>query len=210
MSNVLLEDIFSVAFEKTVPHKKTIAEATMNDIPHEIDDVVHKLKDLRFDMEELIKTWEKANMDLVPLHEILNGINSLIEVVYNNGAKLADQQIGVVSKESALKEVDSENNNPDVVNNSNEQNKDNDNWKIIELSDVLDMLKQPEHEMLNRAFKRGVRNVREDRPVGVSGEIETVFISPDENLKIMFKGLAEPIFIYKDGGISGSAWRKLK
>lgn len=210
MSNVLLEDIFSVAFEKTVPHKKTITEATMNDIPHEIDDVVHKLKDLRFDMEELIKTWEKANMDLVPLHEILNGINSLIEVVYNNGAKLADQQIGVVSKESALKEVDSENNNPDVVDNSDEQNKDKDNWKIIELSDVLDMLKQPEHEMLNRAFKRGVRNVREDRPVGVSGEIETVFISPDENLKIMFKGLAEPIFIYKDGGISGSAWRKLK
>lgn len=210
MSNVLLEDIFSVAFEKTVPHKKTITEATMNDIPHEIDDVVHKLKDLRFDMEELIKTWEKANMDLVPLHEILNGINSLIEVVYNNGAKLADQQIGVVSKESALKEVDSENNNPDVVDNSDEQNKDKDNWKIIELSDVLDMLKQPEYEMLNRAFKRGVRNVREDRPVGVSGEIETVFISPDKNLKIMFKGLAEPIFIYKDGGISGSAWRKLK
>lgn len=209
MSKVLLEDIFSEAFEKAIPHKKTITEATMNDIPHEIDDVVHQLKSIRFDMEELIKTWEKANMDLAPLHEILNGVNSLIEVVYNNGAKLADQQIGVVSKESTLKEVDTENaNNVEVSNTKAEDN--DDGWVAIELSDVLDMLKLPENELLNRAFKRGIRNVREDRPAGVSGEIETVFISPDNNLKVTFKGLAEPIFIYKDGGISGSAWRKLK
>ncbi len=216
MSKELLEGIFNAAFVKTPSLKKSLTEATMNDIPHEIDDVVHCLKQLRFDMEELHKTWEQAQMNLAPLDNIILGLNSLIKTVYSEGAKLADQQVGVDQRESALKEVevkeDSDNLNQDMTQDlpESEENNQEDDWKLVEMVEVMDMLDVPENAYLKKAFKRGAKAVREHRPVGTTGEITKVFVSPIGNMKLEFDGMEKPIFVYKDGGISGEAWRSLK
>lgn len=73
--------------------KQYLSEATMSDIPHEIDDQIHKLKDMRFDLEETEKNWKLAGLDTKPLLDVINSINGLIENMYNNGAKLADQEV---------------------------------------------------------------------------------------------------------------------
>lgn len=73
--------------------KQYLTEATMSDIPHEIDDQIHKLKDMRFDLEETQKNWNLAGMDTNPLSEIIEEINKLIEVMYAKGANLANQTI---------------------------------------------------------------------------------------------------------------------
>lgn len=70
-----------------------LKEATMSDIPHEIDDQIHKLKDMRFDLEETQKNWKLAGLDTTPLSNVITGINELIHSMYNNGAKLADQEV---------------------------------------------------------------------------------------------------------------------
>lgn len=202
MSKDLLAEVFSVAFNDS--KKSTVFEAKMNDIPHEIDDVVHKLKDIRFDMEELKKTWEMANMDLAPLDSILEGINSLIKSVYNNGAVLADQNIGSINRESSLKEEDKLEDDPN--NSDQDENTDSvddeDGWKEIKLIDVLNLLKHTENELLERAFKRGVRLVRNKKSDDAIGEIQKVFISPEGNLKIMFKDVNVALYAYVDGGIA--------
>lgn len=76
-----------------ISFKKFLKEATMSDIPHEIDDQIHKLKDMRFDLEETEKNWKLAGLDTKPLLDVINSINGLIENMYNNGAKLADQEV---------------------------------------------------------------------------------------------------------------------
>lgn len=73
--------------------KKYLAEATMSDIPHEIDDQIHKLKDMRFELEETEKNWKLAGLDTKPLLDVITSINNLIENMYSNGAKLADQEV---------------------------------------------------------------------------------------------------------------------
>lgn len=214
MSNALLEGIFDVAFTKSPSLKKEkLTEATMNDIPHEIDDVVHCLKNLRFDMEELHKTWEQAQMDLAPLDNIILGLNSLIKTVYTEGAKLADQKVGVNQRESALVEVgvkEEESNESETSLPEENTNGPTDEWKLMEMTEVMDMLDVPENVYLKKAFKRGAKAVREHRPSDTTGEIKKVFVSPIGNMKLEFDGIEKPIFIYKDGGISGEAWRSLK
>lgn len=73
--------------------KNFLKEATMSDIPHEIDDQIHKLKDMRFELEETEKNWKLAGMDTNPLSDIISEINKLIEVMYAKGANLANQTI---------------------------------------------------------------------------------------------------------------------
>ena len=95
----LVESLYSGALKKVqkkkVVESKTLAEATMNDIPHEIDDVVHDLAANRTRMEDLRKTWEAAHFaDLTPLDAIIKGLEELTKLVYDNGALLADQLIG--------------------------------------------------------------------------------------------------------------------
>ena len=70
-----------------------LTEATLSDIPHEIDDQIHNLKDMRFDTEETKKNWDLAGMDTQPLEDIKDEINNLISVMYQKGAELADQEI---------------------------------------------------------------------------------------------------------------------
>ena len=75
----LVESLYSGALKKVqkkkVVESKTLAEATMNDIPHEIDDVVHDLAANRTRMEDLRKTWEAAHFaDLTPLDAIIKGL----------------------------------------------------------------------------------------------------------------------------------------
>jgi len=82
-----------------------LSEATMSDIPHEIDDQIHTLKDMRFDIEETEKNWDLAGMDTKPMDNIKNSINDLIEIMYQNGAELADQEIAkTISKSEEDKE----------------------------------------------------------------------------------------------------------
>lgn len=73
--------------------ESTLTEATMADIPHEIDDQIHTLKDMRFDVEETQKNWDLAGMDTKPMDDITSEINNLISVMYQKGAELADQEI---------------------------------------------------------------------------------------------------------------------
>lgn len=73
--------------------ESTLIEATMSDIPHEIDDQIHTLKDMRFDVEETQKNWDLAGMDTKPMDDITSEINNLISVMYQKGAELADQEI---------------------------------------------------------------------------------------------------------------------
>jgi len=73
--------------------ESTLTEATMADIPHEIDDQIHTLKDMRFDIEQTQKNWDLAGMDTTPMDDITSEINHLVSVLYQKGAELADQEI---------------------------------------------------------------------------------------------------------------------
>ncbi len=72
---------------------ESITEAVMNDIPHEIDDQIHTLKDMRFDLEQTQKNWNIAGLKTEPMDEILKNIDDLIASLYQNGAKMADDEI---------------------------------------------------------------------------------------------------------------------
>ena len=76
-----------------VVSESTLTEATMSDIPHEIDDQIHTLKDMRFDIEQTQKNWDLAGMDTTPMDDITSEINHLVSVLYQKGAELADQEI---------------------------------------------------------------------------------------------------------------------
>ena len=84
--------------------KEYLKEATMSDIPHEIDDQIHKLKDMRFELEETQKNWKLAGMDTNPLSDIISEINKLIEVMYSKGANLANQAIKESNKMKSFKQ----------------------------------------------------------------------------------------------------------
>ena len=73
--------------------ESTLTEAKMADIPHEIDDQIHTLKDMRFDIEQTQKNWDLAGMDTTPMDDINSEINHLVSVLYQKGAELADQEI---------------------------------------------------------------------------------------------------------------------
>lgn len=86
--------------------KESITEAVMNDIPHEIDDQIHTLKDMRFDLEQTKKNWNIAGVDTQPMDKVLSDIDGLIASLYQNGAKMADDEISKGSSEE--KEVEQE------------------------------------------------------------------------------------------------------
>ena len=86
--------------------KESITEAVMNDIPHEIDDQIHTLKDMRFELEQTKKNWNIAGVDTQPMDKVLSDIDGLIASLYQNGAKMADDEISKGSSEE--KEVEQE------------------------------------------------------------------------------------------------------
>lgn len=101
--NSLVGNLFESALKRAQKKKvveskndsKALTEATMNDIPHELDDVVHELAELRTKLEDLHKTWEAAGFaNLAPLDEITKGVEALTKLVYDNASLLADQEIG--------------------------------------------------------------------------------------------------------------------
>lgn len=73
--------------------ESTLTEATMNDIPHEIDDPIHILKDMRFELEQTQRNWDLAGVKTEPMDEILSNIDDLIANLYQNGAKMADDEL---------------------------------------------------------------------------------------------------------------------
>ena len=70
-----------------------VTEAVMNDIPHEIDDQIHTLKDMRFELEQTKKNWDIAGVETQPMDEVLSNIDGLIASLYQNGAKMTDDEI---------------------------------------------------------------------------------------------------------------------
>jgi hypothetical protein len=89
-----------------VVSESTLTEATMSDIPHEIDDQIHTLKDMRFDVEETQKNWDLAGMDTKPMDDITSEINKLISVMYQKGAELADQEIAKSISDTEEEEIE--------------------------------------------------------------------------------------------------------
>jgi len=83
--------------------EESLVEATMNDLPHEIDEPIHALKDIRFDLEQTEKNWDLAGIETEPLDDILANIDDLVAKIYKNGAKLADEQLDAASEESEEK-----------------------------------------------------------------------------------------------------------
>lgn len=73
--------------------KEFVTEAVMNDIPHEIDDQIHTLKDMRFELEQTKKNWNIAGVETQPMDQVLKDIDGLIASLYQNGAKMADDEI---------------------------------------------------------------------------------------------------------------------
>lgn len=90
--------------EATMP----ITEAVMNDIPHEIDDQIHTLKDMRFELEQTKKNWDIAGVETQPMDEVLTNIDGLIASLYQNGAKMADDEISKGSSETQEPEKEEE------------------------------------------------------------------------------------------------------
>ena len=80
--------------------ESTITEAVMNDIPHEIDDQIHTLKDMRFELEQTKKNWNIAGVETQPMDQVLKDIDGLIASLYQNGAKMADDEISKGSSET--------------------------------------------------------------------------------------------------------------
>ena len=85
-----------------------VKEATMNDIPHEIDDQIHTLKDMRFELEQTKKNWNIAGVETQPMDEVLTNIDGLIASLYQNGAKMADDEISKGSSETQEPEKEEE------------------------------------------------------------------------------------------------------
>ena len=79
--------------------ESVMTEAVMNDIPHEIDDQIHTLKDMRFDLEQTKKNWNIAGVDTQPMDKVLSDIDGLIASLYQNGAKMADDELSKGSEE---------------------------------------------------------------------------------------------------------------
>jgi len=73
--------------------ESVIKEAVMNDIPHEIDDQIHTLKDMRFELEQTKKNWNIAGVETQPMDQILKDIDGLIASLYHNGAVMADDEL---------------------------------------------------------------------------------------------------------------------
>lgn len=82
--------------KELVPSDESVSlhEATMSDIPHEIDDKIHDLGDMRFDLEQTRKNWDLSGVELEPLDDILEKIDDLVQNMYDNGALLADDTVG--------------------------------------------------------------------------------------------------------------------
>ena len=87
---------------------ESMKEATMNDIPHEIDDQIHTLKDMRFELEQTKKNWNIAGVETQPMDEVLKKIDDLIASLYQNGAKMADDEISKGPSETQDTEKDEE------------------------------------------------------------------------------------------------------
>lgn len=88
--------------------KETVTEAVMNDIPHEIDDQIHTLKDMRFELEQTKKNWNIAGVETQPMDQVLKDIDGLIASLYQNGAKMADDEISKGSSEEQETEKEEE------------------------------------------------------------------------------------------------------
>ena len=73
--------------------ESVMKEAVMNDIPHEIDDQIHTLKDMRFELEQTKKNWNIAGVETQPMDQILKDIDGLIASLYHNGAVMADDEL---------------------------------------------------------------------------------------------------------------------
>jgi len=80
--------------------KESVTEAVMNDIPHEIDDQIHTLKDMRFELEQTKKNWNIAGVETQPMDQVLKDIDGLIASLYQNGAKMADDEISKGTSET--------------------------------------------------------------------------------------------------------------
>ncbi len=78
---------------KNIVIESSLTEATMNDIPHEIDDQIHTLKDMRFELEQTKKNWNIAGVETQPMDKILGDIDGLIASLYHNGATMADDEL---------------------------------------------------------------------------------------------------------------------
>ena len=88
--------------------QESMTEAVMNDIPHEIDDQIHTLKDMRFELEQTKKNWDIAGVETQPMDEVLANIDGLIASLYQNGAKMADDEISKGSSETQETEKEEE------------------------------------------------------------------------------------------------------
>ncbi len=94
--------------EICVCDKESITEAVMNDIPHEIDDQIHTLKDMRFELEQTKKNWDIAGVETQPMDAVLNDIDGLIASLYQNGAKMANDEISKGPSEEQQTEKEEE------------------------------------------------------------------------------------------------------
>lgn len=193
--------------QKKIAHaikKLPISEATMSDIPHEVDDVVHALAQERIRMEDLYRTWETAGFnDLSPLDKIITGLRELTELVYEQGCLLADQQLNVSNSENFLKPEEK----PIVATISKEEilpenTEVLEEEKNISLEECENLCSSPANVNLRRAFKRCVCNYRKNKASEMSGEIDKIILTPKKNLKIFFVGETTPVFAYKDGAYS--------
>ena len=153
--------------QKKIAHaikKLPISEATMSDIPHEIDDVVHSLAQERIRMEDLYRTWETAGFhDLSPLDKIITGLRELTELVYEQGCLLADQKLNVSNSENFLKPEEK----PIVATMSKEEilpenTEVLEEEKNISLEECENLCSSPANVNLRRAFKRCVCNYRKN------------------------------------------------
>lgn len=90
--------------EERVFGESVKTEATMNDIPHEIDDKIHGIRDMIFDLEETKKNWELSGIDTKPLDALIGDFGNVISSLYDNGAKLADETLAAKAEAPASEE----------------------------------------------------------------------------------------------------------
>lgn len=84
--------------------ESALSEATMNDLPHEIDDEIHSLKDIRFDLDQTKLNWDLSGIDTTPLDDILANVDNLVANMYQNGAKMADAELATSEAEAQAAE----------------------------------------------------------------------------------------------------------
>lgn len=204
--------------------KQALTEATMNDIPHEIDDTVHALASERVRLEDLRKTWEAAGFkDLTALDDIIKGLVDLTTLVYTKGAYLADQKIGtlamkvpaeapaqpegpvpmvepviITQKEESstlVEEPSNEFNAEEFIKDSNDKVAE----KEITLAECEAMCALPANVALKKAFKKCVSDFRHSKPSCSNGELVKIVLTPLNNLRLHFDGVEKPAFAYSDG-----------